>query len=582
MQAYHHGYRKVLLTWRQEEEIRGVRLYRMEEGAEKSLELSLQLPAVSGKTSGTMESAYIDIVPKALSRTRYMYTLEKSEGSHTVIETAATSFEDWCEPLLPRLVLPAHPDWLAVYRKAWQLAWSSIVMSDALPVPFAYNDYPDNNSTYLWDSCFCSLYHRYAALQEAHPCMGTLDNFYAKQQEDGYIVRVFNWQTYEAANGHSADIPAPEAVNPPLLAWAEWQYYQTSGDLARLRAILPKLVLHYQFIHSFLEEQPGRFRWDGDGSGWDNINWNQDQDTICWYVDMLGQQALAARMIASIAGAVEEEGIRKQFEQLEPVHKEALRPYWNEEKGWYCSLTADGRFTRKTLSGIWPLLAGLTDKDQARRMVKENLLNPAVFLSEPLPLPVLAKDEPGYNPLGEYWLGGVWINMSLAVVKALDENGFGQEALELARRTLQGVADVYHHYEPFPYSLWECYAPEHPAPASHKIREPNRHGGVRREFGGWTGNVINLLIEHILGIAVDAPKNRLRWQVRLQENQGIENLRFGKVCTDVRLELTTDTIEHAGQAKLTVASNSPYELEMVFFGETRIWQIQPGTQYWAI
>jgi len=91
--------------------------------------------------------------------------------------------------------------------------------------------------------------------------------------------------------------------------------------------------------------------------------------------------------------------------------------YWNSEKNWYCSLDESKNFTRKTLCGMWMLAAGIASSNRVAAAVKNNIMNKDVF-NTLMPLPTLAKDEHGYNPLGEYWLGGVWINISYMTLKA--------------------------------------------------------------------------------------------------------------------------------------------------------------------
>ncbi len=541
------GYNRVEIRWRKNGGVKIFHLRRIDSDGSS-------LPLIS-----TVDNVYVDIVPDSLSRREYHYELEKDfgdasvvEGAHGVVEKAQTSLTDWCEEDLPMPILPGRPHWVAIYRKVWQLAWRGIVSSPVLPAGYAYNDYPDNDRTYLWDSCFCTMFQRYAGVQGIHPCMKTLDNFYSSMTSEGYIPRLFNWKTFKSLYPNE---PSAAAINPPICAWAEWSYYQISADRQRLQDVMPKLIHHHRFIDQYLMEKSGFYRWDADGSGWDNINWDEGENQIVWYVDLLAQQAQAAHYIEKISGVVGDQCIAEDFHRYWMEKKSQLQPYWNDSENWYCSLTKDFRPTRKTLSGIWPMLAGLVDRDFAERMIRTTLLNPDCFNTSPMPLPVLAKDQPGYNPMGEYWLGGVWLNMSLVVIRALEQYGFDAEAFDLSRRTLDGVAAVYKQYESFPNSLWECYAPEAIGPSSHKIAS-GEVGGVREEFCGWTGVIVNLIIENVIGINVNAPANELTWDIRLNEEHGLRNLRFGDICTSLHaINSTSDK-----QIYLTVESTGDYTL----------------------
>ncbi len=556
------GYNTVEVRWRQDRRVKTRRLYRRIHGGHRVLLIE------------TAANRFKDTVPVALSRQTYTYELDRRAADKTLpAEYAETSKTDWCEDLLPGPHIPGHADWAVIYRKAWDLTWRRIVTSDRLPHPHAYCDYPDGKTVYVWDSCFCSLFQRYAAVRQLHPCPSNLDNFYAIQQASGYIYRRFHYDTFEFPDGLGKlrkRSPAPDGVNPPLFSWAEWNYYLIAADKERLRRVLPKLVRYHEFIETFLREKPGCYRWHAHGAGWDNINDNQDENEICYFVDLAAQQAFSAYWIACIAGETGQTDCRNRYHRFWTEQKKLInRIYWNKAANWYCSLTRKGTFTRKTLNGMWPLLAGIADRDKAQRAVKKTLMNPACFLTEPMPLPVLARDEPGYNPLGEYWLGGVWLNMSLVTIQALKLYGFRNEASTLASRTLNGIARVYNEYGDFPHSLWECYAPETVRPALLKTPD-GMQDVVREEFGGWTCCLINILIEDILGFHVDAPRNTLTWKINLPSEHGIERLCFGETQVHARIQ-TTRT-----KRVIEAESNRAFKLHVVTGGKAARISVKPG------
>jgi hypothetical protein len=474
------------------------------------------------------------------------YVLEDGEGRERGRATP--------EPagLFPELTLPGHPEWEALYRAAWDLAWKRLY---AAPVPAGavYNDYPDNGCTYVWDTCFCIQFQRYALPGNRYPATSALDTFYSLEQDGGYIPRCFHVCDLHLRKDITS--PCATGTNPPLFAWAEWSCYRMTGDRERLERVLPVLMRHYDWIESHVQIRPGRYRWDGNGSGWDNINWNRGADAIEWWVEWPALQALAARHIALIATACVKPDIARRFEAQLAVKAAQMEDYWDPASNWYCSLTADGRPTRKTLAGFWAVLADIVPPARLASIVDRVLMNPDCFLTEPMPLPVLSKDSPGYNPKGEYWLGGVWINMSLVVIQALEQHGFAGQARELTRRTLNGLSATYRWPEA-PGTLWEAYAPEYPAPASHKREYPDRLGTVRRDFGGWTGCLINLLIEHVLGICVLA-HDHIVWDLRSGPGSGIERLRIGGITTSLRVvEEDRDT----GKTTVAISSDGPYTL----------------------
>jgi hypothetical protein len=96
-----------------------------------------------------------------------------------------------------------------------------------------------------------------------------------------------------------------------------------------------------------------------------------------------------------------------------------------------------------------------------------------------------------------------------------------------------------------PHTIWECYQPEAPLPATGK----DDTGRVRPDFCGWSAlGPISLLIENVLGFhAIDADRRRVQWRRSQSGRHGVRRLRFGDVTTDIvalddeRVEVTTNT-----------------------------------------
>jgi hypothetical protein len=168
----------------------------------------------------------------------------------------------------------------------------------------------------------------------------------------------------------------------------------------------------------------------------------------------------------------------------------------------------------------------------------------------------------------------VWINISYMIIDALDRHGFVAEAHDLASRTLDAIARTFYEWEESPRTLWETYAPEFVAPASHKVRRPDKLGGVRGEFAGWACCLINLLIETELGIRVDAPSNTLHWRIRTKPGTGVENLMFGNITASLRVE-SSDC--ESKRLRLSITTDAPFTLSVDWCGIERI-PIATGSQ----
>jgi glycogen debranching enzyme len=162
--------------------------------------------------------------------------------------------------------------------------------------------------------------------------------------------------------------------------------------------------------------------------------------------------------------------------------------------------------------------------------------------------------DPDYQTKGMYWRGGVWLPTAYMATKALERYGYGTLADETAARLLHHIARTYEDYEP--HTIWECYQPEAPLPATGKDNVYR----VRPDFCGWSAlGPISLLIENVLGFhTIDAPRREVRWRKHQPGRHGIRGLRFGEVATDI-VALDESTIEvHANAPYTLIINNRPY------------------------
>ena len=114
---------------------------------------------------------------------------------------------------LPRPILDGNPEWVDLYYAAWRMAWEKI--SFGTPENGFVNRFMDegfNELIFQWDTVFMTMFGMYA--RHLFPVMPSLDNFYRKQRDNGYIQRVYSEET-----GEEVGVPTKEEpmVNPPLL-----------------------------------------------------------------------------------------------------------------------------------------------------------------------------------------------------------------------------------------------------------------------------------------------------------------------------------------------------------------------------
>lgn len=124
---------------------------------------------------------------------------------------------------------------------------------------------------------------------------------------------------------------------------------------------------------------------------------------------------------------------------------------------------------------------------------------------------------------------------------------------------------MYNTYKQFsPHTIWECYSPSTSLPCERQ-RENGREL-VAPDFCGWSAlGPISLFIENVLGFHyIDANKKLVKWRKQGGDEQGIRNLRFGEIVTDIV----------AMDDHVTVDSNISYTLII----NEKEYNINPGSQ----
>lgn len=398
---------------------------------------------------------------------------------------------------------------LEMYDKALQITKSKIRGGETEPYfkkPFIDAAFSPN--LFLWDTCFMCCFAKYH-LDEL-PVYQALNNFYEQMEPDGYICR-----EYRQDGSPLWDKNHPVSINPPLLAWAEWEIYNVSKDLARLKYAYPFLKKHFQFLVNTYQMEDGLFYGDTLGMGMDNIprspkDWvptegngmthhelgdklakmNASGETKLnlfikeyvltkqgvWnkqgrLVDFSSQMAMFAQQLIEISKVL---NIEDDLLLYNKVHQEIYTAInekcWNEEDGYYYDLGFNKQVPRMHIGAYWTLLGKLVPEKRLDQFL-EHLTNPNEFYRL-TPLPALSASDPDYVGWGDYWLGGVWAPTSYMVLRGLSAYNKEDLAKDLAKKIYKNVATVYQATGTF----WENYAPDliaYGMPA-------------KKDFCGWT------------------------------------------------------------------------------------------------
>ncbi|MCC6545708.1 hypothetical protein IT570_00960 [Candidatus Sumerlaeota bacterium] len=429
---------------------------------------------------------------------------------------------------VPRPLLSNHGDWIECYNGAWKIA-----LEKGLRPPRPWNPRQDwyvdacfAEGIFQWDSCFITFWLKYAqgGLPNIANPLSCLDNFYARQDADGAIAREILADGSFAQN-KSAEHDTPDTkpyfnhrafTNPPLFSWAEWEYYEHTGDESRLRDVLPILGKYFDWYTNHRMRETSYLWYDEWGSGMDNV---PRGDAWGW-VDYTCQAALDCEFISQIAIIVEDNELADSAAANYLALKNLVNDkMWNEMKQYYSDVDRDDLWTGTlNVGSYWALMADLAPRDRAAEMVK-HLRSVRSFARRHM-VPALAAHERGFAPRGDYWRGGVWAPTTYMVIRALERLGETELAHHIAVNHVSNVAQVFAQTG----TIWENYSPDVVAQGEK----------AKPDFCGWSAlGPIAVLIESVMGIRVYGNRNELEWNLRLEEDHGIENLRVGDVLVNL-------------------------------------------------
>lgn len=436
---------------------------------------------------------------------------------------------------LPIPILPDQPHWVEMYWRAWEIAWSNC----CLPLPDSgfvsrFIDTAFNDNTFMWDSAFMVQFGLYG--RHLFPFIGTLDNFYAKQHDDGWICREINTRTGE----DFFERFDPNGTGPNILAWSEWRYARITGDESRISSIFWPLLAYHRWYQRHRTWPNGLYWATGFSSGMDNQSRVPDSMTHHqhWvWADASIQAALSAWYLEQMATHLGENEWAAALSQERTVLLEKINQIlWDDAAAFYKDLSPEGQFSPvKSIGAYWALLERSLIPEKRLVPFLSHLRNEAAF-KRPHRIPSIAADSPDYaGETGNYWQGGVWSPTNYMVLKGLRLKGHHGLAHEIAINHVAQVAEVFRHTD----TLWENYAPDAAAPG-----QP-----AKNNFVGWTGlTPISILIEDVIGLSVDWPSRRVTWDRRYNGSvYGISNYPLGPDSTlDIlsdhhHLFITTDT-----------------------------------------
>jgi hypothetical protein len=471
---------------------------------------------------------------------------------------AAPRFDEAMAARLPVPVLEDGEALISLYWYCWKTFFDVWFFSPTAPDHQAVanligvKSWGPWGSTMVWDTCFMLHFARYG--HAVYPFITGLDNCYARQHENGFICRESDAQNREVYSTYP--------VNPPLFAWAEWEYFQISGDSERLRRVLTPLAKHYAWWMTYQRRKNGLYWNTGMGEGMDD----SPRNALAYYtMSAAAEQALAALCLARIAQVVGRQDLAAFFEsEHAELGKLINERFWDDKHQIYNDRTQDGRFITELQPGdlckhgfiFWPLIAEVSTAKGTAGLVAE--LSDRKSFNRSSGVPSLSADSKGYSKDGQYWKGSVWPPIQSIVQEGLRAHDQWPLAREIAERYLQAILEAFKHEQ----TITENLEPDSPV----------GHGA--REFVGWGGiGPISNLIEYVLGFQIHAPENLIEWRIERTDRHGLQNLSMGKLTIDL---ICDRRAQASSPCRIAAQSNGECTLKVMSQGRTTTHLINKG------
>ncbi len=441
---------------------------------------------------------------------------------------------------LPIPILPEQPEWVAMYWRAWELIWQQIRFpTEQTGLVSFFVDPIQNGHLLMWDTAFMAQFGLYA--RRACDCMGALNNFYAKQHDDGFICREI-----DAVSGKDFFSPFdPNGTGPNVLAWAEWHHFRQTGDEQRLADVFWPLLAYHNWCRTHRTWQNGLYWATGLSSSMNNQPRVPDSlhhhRHYAW-VDASLQASLSCNLLEKMATLLGKKKITTKLNQERQALIKLINEHmWNEETQFYQDIDANGRFSSvKSIGAYWALLDSQVVPEKRLTPFIQQLRDNWAF-NLPHMIPSQSADSVGYNAQsGNSWRGAIWASTNYMVLRGLHHVKQFRLAHKIGVNHLENVAQVFKETNTF----WQNYAPETAVSGDPSLPNFISTAGL---------SAISILLENVIGITVDWPQRRVRWDRRLdtEKSYGVENYPVG---ADGTLSLIGET------EKVTITTDTPLTL----------------------
>lgn len=153
-------------------------------------------------------------------------------------------------------------------------------------------------------------------------------------------------------------------------------------------------------------------------------------------VGLMGLYVADCDALALIATELDKVSEAQEVTERATRYRAKLASLWDEKLGIFLNkdLVTGQLSTRLSPTNFYPLLAKAATQQQADRMVREHLENPAEFGGE-FVLPSIARNDPAFKDQ-EYWRGRIWGPMNYLVYLGLAHYNEPEARQQLAEKSL--------------------------------------------------------------------------------------------------------------------------------------------------
>jgi putative isomerase len=311
-----------------------------------------------------------------------------------------------------------------------------------------------------WDAHFCATGLQPWARRVGPYVRGCVRNFLDHQAEDGSVPYCLNARKTEPIRVANRPTESEQNSAKPLLAQMTRMACEYIGEDNWVAGVYPGLRASIEHWERTQMSEPGLLTFRSHrGSGADNHPavygrpFNSSADVFLNSLMVREYGAMAALAENMDAG----DDVVHWCSRRDAL-AEAMQRMWDPIDGMFYNLDVQKRPIKRTNQPVdwavplkfrcWtafmPLWAGVATDEQAERLVREHLTQPAEFWSGH-GLRTMAAKEPAYctfagsNPSN--WQGPIWVVSTWLTCEGLMRYGYGDEARRLAANLLRTLAE---------------------------------------------------------------------------------------------------------------------------------------------